>query len=101
MLQFDETRRVRRAIDWLKANSAALFPKYVLDYQVESRRDHLGIPAFFVRFFVQPDNQPSPEKINELNRFVGSVETMLLSLGLDRWPYVQVSEKRSLLDVAS
>jgi len=25
----------------------------------------------------------------------------LLSLGLDRWPYVQVSEKQSLLNVAS
>jgi hypothetical protein len=97
----DETRPVRRAIEWLKENPVVPFPGYVLDYQVEARDDHQGNPAFYVRFFVEPDDQPSPAKIEELNRFRGSVQTMLLTLGLDRWPYVQVSEKRSLLDVAS
>jgi hypothetical protein len=101
MLVFDETRPVRRAIEWLKENPVVPIPNYVLDYQVEARDDHQGNPAFYVRFFVEPDDQPSPEKIKELNRFLGSVQTMLLSLGLDRWPYVQVSEKRSLLNVAS
>jgi hypothetical protein len=97
----DETRPVRRAIEWLKENPVVPFPDYVLDYQVEARNDHQGNPAFYVRFFVEPDDQPPHEKIKELNRFLDSVSTMLLSLGLDRWPYVQVSEKRSLLDVAS
>ena len=102
MLNFwDETRPIRRAIEWLKANPVVPFPSYVVDYQVEARDDHQGNPAFYVRFFVEPDDQPSPEKIKGLNRFLGSVQTMLLSLGLDRWPYVQVSEKRRLLDVAS
>ena len=102
VLQFvDETRPIRRAIEWLKENPAVPFPDYVLDYQVEARDDHQGNPAFYVRFFVEPDDQPSSEKIKGLNRFLDSVSTMLLSLGLDRWPYVQVSEKRSLLDVAS
>ena len=97
----DETRPVRRAVDWLRENPVVPFPDYILDYQVEARDDHQGNPAFYVRFFVEPDDQPSPEKIKGLNRFLASVTTMLLSLGLDRWPYVQVSEKRSLLDVAS
>lgn len=100
-LRFDETHPVRCAIEWLKENPVVPFPDYVLDYQVEARDDHQGSPAFYIRFFVEPDDQPSPEKIKGLNRFLDSVSTMLLSLGLDRWPYVQVSEKRSLLDVAS
>lgn len=100
-LRFDETRRVKRAIEWLKENPTVPFPDYVLDYQVEAKDDHQGNPAFYVRFLAEPDDQPSPEKIKELNRFMDSVSSMLLSLGLDRWPYVQVSEKRSLLDVAS
>jgi hypothetical protein len=101
MLLFDETRPVRRAIEWLRENPVVPFPDYVLDYHVEARDDHQGNPAFYIRFIVEPDDQPSPEKIRELNRFLNSVSTMLLSLGLDRWPYVQVSEKRSLIDVAS
>lgn len=101
MLLFDETRRVRRAIEWLKENPVVPFPDYVLDFQVEARDDHQGNPAFYVRFIVEPDDQPSPAKIKELNRFLDSVTTLLLSLSLDRWPYVQVSAKRSLLDVAS
>jgi len=100
-LIFDDERPVYRAIEWLKGNPVVPFPDYIVDYRVESREDHQGNPAFFICFFVEPDDQPSPEKIKELNRFLGSVETMLLSLSLDRWPYVQVSEKRSLLDVAS
>jgi hypothetical protein len=100
-LKFDEARTVRRAIEWLRANPVVPFPDYLLDYQVEAKDDHQGNPAFYVRFFVEPDDQPSPEKIKGLNRFLDSVSTLLLSLGLDRWPYVQVSEKRSLLDVAS
>jgi hypothetical protein len=100
-LKFDETHPVRCAIEWLKENPVVPFPDYLVDYQVEARNDHQGNPAFYVRFFVEPDDQPSPEKIKELNRFLSSVQTLLLSLGLDRWPYVQVSEKRSLLDVAS
>ncbi len=100
-LNFDEERPVYRAIEEMKDSGTIRFPGYVLDYQVESKEDHQGNPAFFVRFFVEPDDQPSPEKIKELSRFLSSVETMLLSLSLDRWPYVQVSEKRRLLDVAS
>jgi len=100
-LKFDETRPVHRAIEWLKENPVVPFPDYVLDYKVEAKDDHQGSPAFYIRFFVEPDDQPSPERIKELNRFLGSVSTMLLGLGLERWPYVQVSEKRSLLDVAS
>jgi hypothetical protein len=100
-LKFDETHAVRCAIEWLKRNPVVPFPDYVLDYQVEAKSDHQGNPAFYVRFMVEPDDQPSREKIKGLNSFLDSVSTMLLSLGLDRWPYVQVSEKRSLLDVAS
>lgn len=100
MLLFDETRPIRRAIEWLKENPVVPYPDYVIDYQVEAKDDHQGNPAFYVRFIVEPDDQPSREKIKELNRFLDSVTTLLLSLGLDRWPYVHVAEKRSLVDVA-
>jgi hypothetical protein len=100
-LRFDETHPIRSAIEWLKENPIVPFPEYVLDYQVEAKDDHQGNPAFYVRFIAEPDDQPSPEKIRELNRFLDSVTNLLLSLSLDRWPYVQVSAKRSLLDVAS
>jgi len=100
-LKFDEMHPVRCAIEWLKENPVVPFPEYLVDYEIEARDDHQGNPAFYVRFLVEPDDQPSPEKIKELKRFLGSVTKMLLSLDLDRWPYVQVSEKRSLVDVAS
>jgi hypothetical protein len=99
-LKFDETHPVRCAIEWLKESPTVPFPDYVLDYQVEAKDDHQGNPAFYIRFFVEPDDQPSPEKVKGLNRFLDSVTTLLLSLGLDRWPYVHVAEKRSLIDVA-
>jgi hypothetical protein len=98
-LLFDEARPIRRALEWMKEEKP--FPRYILDYTVESRNDHEGNPAFFIRFFVEPDDQPSVQSIKELNQFLGYVETTLLSLSLNRYPYVQVSERQKLLDVAS
>ncbi len=98
---YDEDRPVYRAIESLRKNPEAAFPAYVVDYTVETGEDHYGNPAFFVRFLVDPDDQPPPEKIKELNRFRDIVETKLLSLPLSRRPFVLIKEKRSLLDVAS
>jgi hypothetical protein len=98
---YDEDRPVYRAIEALRQSPESVFPKYVVDYTIETGEDHYGNPAFFVRFFVDADDQPSPEKIKELNRFRDVVETKLLSLSLNRRPFVLIKEKRSLLDVAS
>jgi len=105
-LIYDEDRPVHRAIEWLKTNPERPYPGYVDGYEVEAGEDHEGNPAFFIRFFVDPENiyqdgQPSEGRIEELNQFLGVVQTTLRGLSLDPWPYVRVSEKWRLLDVAS
>ena len=103
----DETRPVRRAIDWLKTSpEGQKFPDYVVGYEVTAGDDHAGESAFFVRFIVDPDylyRDPWPpnEKIAELNKFMEQVQTELLSLDLGRWIYVRAGEARRALDVAS
>lgn len=100
-IRFDEERPVYRTIESLRENPETAFPKDIVDYNVEIGEDHYGTPAFFVRFFVDPDDQPSPEKIKYLNRFRGIVQAALSGLSLSRQPFVLFKEKRSLLDVAS
>lgn len=109
VLQYvDETRNVRRTIEWMKAQSQDLgFPDYIADYEVTTGDDHAGNPAIFVRFFVDPDYfhhgawPPSEKKLTELNHFLDEVRTELLSLDPDRWIYVRTGEARRALDAAS
>ena len=104
----DETRPVRRAIEWLKTKpEGRTYPDYVVDYEVTAGDDHAGNSAIFVRFFVDPDYfrrdawPPSEKKVTELNQFLDEVRTELRSLDLDRWIYVRAGEARGALDVAS
>jgi hypothetical protein len=108
LLQYnDETRPVRRTIEWLKTNpDGRRYPDYIVDYEVETGNDHAGNPSIFVRFLVDPDyfyenGQASQEKIAQLNEFTDEVQQTLLSLGLNRWTYVRAGEARRELDVAS
>jgi hypothetical protein len=98
-LLFDESRPVRRALAWMETQDP--FPDFILGYDVELKDDHEGNPAFTIRFFVEAEDQPSAKSTKELNRFLGQVETTLLSLSLNRYPYVQVAERPRLLNVAS
>ena len=103
----DETRLVRRTIEWLRTNPKGLkYPEYVVDYEVEAGTDHEGNPAIFVRFLVNPgyvyeDGRPSETKISAFNQFLYDVQQELLGLDLDRWIYVRAGEARGALDVAS
>jgi len=103
----DETRRVRRVIEWLKSNpEGGVYPDYIVDYEVRTGDDHAGNPSIFVRFFVDPEyiyenGRPSDEKVAALNQFLDKVRQELLGLDLDRWIYVRAGETRRLLDVAS
>jgi len=108
LLEFDEVRSVRRAIEWLKTNpDGKKFPDYIVDYEVNARDDHAGNPSIFVRFLVNQDylygedGHPSHENIAALNEFTFKVQQVLLGLELDRWTYVQTGEARRELDVAS
>ncbi len=108
-LQFDdETRPVRRVIDWLKTNPdpSHPYPDYVVGYEVETGEDHEGDPAYFIRFIVDPDyfegdGKDSDARIGDLSQFLQRVRTELLEVYPDRRPYVRVLEQRRLLDVAS
>lgn len=103
----DETRPVRRAIEWLKTNpEGGKYPDYVVDYEVTAGDDHAGNPSFFVRFFVDrgyiyENGRPSEEKVAKLNGFLDEVRSTLNLLDLDRWTYVRAAESRRALDVAS
>jgi hypothetical protein len=103
----DETRFVRRTIDWLKTSpDGRKYPDYIVDYEVNDGEDHEGNPSIFVRFFVDPDyfyenGHASEEKVRALNEFLDSVRNELLSLELDRWISVRAGEARRALDVAS
>jgi hypothetical protein len=103
----DETRPVRRTIEWLKNSpDNRQYPGYIVDYEVKAGEDHVGRPSIFVRFFIDPDylyvnGQASEEKVIALNEFLDGVRDELLNLELDRWISVRVGEERRTLDVAS
>ncbi len=103
----DETRFVRRTIDWLRTSpDGRKYPDYIVGYEVKEGEDHEGNPSIFVRFFVDPDyfyenGHPSEEKIAALNEFLDGVRDELLSLDLERWISVQAGQARRALDVAS
>ncbi len=109
----DETRPVRRTIEWLKTNPEEWlktypegYPDYVVDYEVTAGNDHAGNPAIFARFFVDPEyiyenGRPSEKKVAELNEFLDSVRAILIGLDPDRWTYVRAAEARRALDAAS
>ena len=103
----DETRFVRRTIDWLKTSpDGRKYPDYIVDYEVKDGEDHEGNPSIFVRFLVDPDyfyenGHASQEKVAALNEFLDGVRDELLSLDLGRWISVQAGQARRALDVAS
>jgi hypothetical protein len=103
----DETRPVRRAIEWLRTNpEGRVYPEYIQDYEVTAGEDHAGNPSIFVRFLVDPNyiyenGRPAEEKVARLNEFLDDVRTTLNWLNLDRWTYVRAGEARRALDVAS
>jgi hypothetical protein len=103
----DETRTVRRTIEWLAASpDNRKYPDYIVDYEVTAEDDHAGNPSIYVRFLVAPDyfyknGRASEEKVAELNAFLYDVRQTLLGLGLDRWTYVRAGQARKVLDVAS
>jgi hypothetical protein len=103
----DETRPVRRAIEWLKTNpDNRPYPAYIVNYELEARNDHAGDPSIFVRFLVDSDyfyenGRASQERIAALNEFTYQVQQVLLGLDLDRSTYVQTGQARRALDVAS
>jgi hypothetical protein len=108
VLQYvDETRPVRRTIEWLKTNPQSRnYPDYIVDYEVKAGEDHEGNPSIFVRFFIDPDyfyenGRASEEKVVALNEFLDAVRDELMSLDLDRWISVRVGDARRALDVAS
>jgi len=107
LVYVDETRAVRRVIEWLKTNPDDLhYPENIGGYEIEARNDHAGNPSIFVRFLADTDyfyenGRTSQERIATLNKFTFEVEQILLGLGLDRWIYVRFGEVRRALEVAS
>src|SRR5271167_5017577 len=103
----DETRNVRRTVEWLKTNpDSRKYPDYIVAYEVKAGDDHAGNPSIFVRFFVDPDyfyenGRASQEKIAALNEFLDDVRKELLCSDPDRWIYVRAGEAQRTLDVAS
>ena len=63
-------------------------PANVRSFEVNFGRDSTGDPAMWIWFLVDNDNNPSKEKIDELNRFANSVRSDLLKANLRYWPYV-------------
>lgn len=103
----DDTRPVRRVIEWLKTSPEGRpYPGYIVAYEAKAGEDHDGNPSIFVRFFADPDylyesGRLSEKNITELNRFLDEVRRELVGLDLKRWIYVRAGEAQRALDVAS
>jgi hypothetical protein len=99
----DETRPVRRTIEWLMMNPR--HPGYIVDYDVKSGRDLDGDPAIYVRFLVDPDylykdGKASEAKVTELNAFLDEARNALRDLDLPQWISVRAGEVRREANVA-
>jgi hypothetical protein len=69
----------------VNANTA---PEIVRSFEVEFGSDSANNPAVWVHLIVDPDLNPSREKISELNGIARKVRFALLDGGFAFWPYV-------------
>jgi hypothetical protein len=67
-------------------------PDFVKGYEVTSDEDSTGDPALYVRILVFPQKSYADKTVAEWNDFTDLVQSKLISLRLQLYPYVQIGE---------
>jgi hypothetical protein len=70
------------------------FPAFVKGYEVTTGEDSTGDPALYITILVSPERKYSQETVSQWNSFSNLLLDRLIGLRLQRYPYVQMGEKR-------
>jgi hypothetical protein len=70
------------------------FPAFVKGYDVTTGEDSTGDPALYITILVSPERKYSQETVSRWNSFSNLLLDRLIGLRLQRYPYVQMGEKR-------
>jgi len=98
LLEFvDETRPIRRFLEWLKQDESFRYPQGITGFRVDSEERFDGEPQFVVRFLVDGAAQPTREIVREWNNFTSRVREQILTLNLDRWVQVMVQKEQETM----
>lgn len=98
VLQYiDETRPIRRFLEWLKQDESFRYPQGITGFRVDSEERFDGEPQFVVRFLVESTAQPTRETVREWNDFTSWVREQILTLILDRWVQVMVQKEQETM----
>jgi hypothetical protein len=96
-LKFDETRPIRRFLEWLKQDESFRYPQGITGFRVDSEERYDGEPQFVVRFLVDGAAPPTREIVREWNDFTSRVREQILTLSLDRWVQVMVQKEQETM----
>ena len=96
----DETRPVRRFLEWLKQDDSFRYPQGITGFRVDSEERYDGEPQFVVRFLVDGAASPTREIVREWNDFTSRVREQILTLNLDRWVQVMVQKEQETMHAA-
>ncbi|MGD0481353.1 MAG: hypothetical protein ABSA42_14355 [Terracidiphilus sp.] len=69
------------------------YPSFVKGYEVTTGEDSTGDPALYVEILVSPQREYAAKTVDSWRNFLDLVHSRLLSLRLQRYPYVRVGEK--------
>jgi hypothetical protein len=64
-------------------------PAGVHGFDIRYGKDAAGDPAMWVRFEIDDEPDPAQEKVAALNDLRRAVQSQLLALDLEYWPYVE------------
>ena len=70
------------------------YPAFVKGYEVKTGEDSTGDPALYITILVSPERQYSPQTVSRWNQFSNLLLDRLIGLRLQRYPYVQIGERR-------
>lgn len=96
-LSGEDTRKfwemlVDDVVDNLK--KAGNFPNFVKGYEVSTGEDSTDDPALYVKVLVSPQQKYSHATASQWNAFSSLLQEQLHGLRLQRYPYVQIGEKK-------
>lgn len=77
-----------------RLRSEGKVPDFVKDYEVTTDEDSTGEPAFYVNVLVAPKRSYADEEVAKWLDFTDLLQSRLVGLRLQRYPYVQVGEMR-------
>jgi hypothetical protein len=83
---------VTSLVDVLKEQGR--YPAFVKGYEVSIDEDSSGDPALYIKILVARQGNYRAATVVQWNQFASLLQHSLITLGLHRYPYVQIGEKR-------